>query len=571
MGIALGNSTPSTFKLGNAQVTVIYLGTQSVWTSVPPVITITTQPTTQTTQQTTGGATATFTVSASVTESATLSYQWQRNAQGSSSWVDISGATSATLSLSGLRLGSNQYDRYRCIVSATGGATSVTSSDAELLLFAAGAFFFEPNAAWIGIGFDGSGTPAYPYFYAGQYSGPSTLATIRVTSAGSVRIYSIGSSESLPGYIYLSKNGTVVNQVGSLASSASIESVEYMMSVSPGDTIGIVNTGLRVGNLKVYGGASVSSVTITSHPSPQTASGGAATFSVSATSSSGETLYYQWQRQALGAGAYLGISGATSATLSLTGLTNASNNGDNYRCVVFSATASSVTSNVAALTVGAAASAITITSQPSAQTASSGAATFAVSATNSASEALSYQWQRQALGTGSYAAISGATSATLSLTGLTIAANNGDNYRCVVSSATASSVTSNAALLTVPSAGALLAISRDNGVATSFSGSGTSASPYSRAAGFYDDEANGVSHYKWTASASATVTVSYYFSDDDGGDDAARIRKNGSIVYYTDHDTTVTRTISVVAGDEISIRGVMDGSQYFANVSVYAT
>jgi hypothetical protein len=86
-----------------------------------------------------------------------------------------------------------------------------------------------------------------------------------------------------------------------------------------------------------------------------------------------------------------------------------------------------------------------------------------------------------------------------------------------------------------------------------------------------DNDTDGVSHYSWTAGATATVTVSYYFNDDDGGDDAARIRKNGTIIYYTTSDQTITRTVSVVAGDIITIIGVMDGSQYFSNVSVYAS
>jgi hypothetical protein len=123
---------------------------------------------------------------------------------------------------------------------------------------------------------------------------------------------------------------------------------------------------------------------------------------------------------------------------------------------------------------------------------------------------------------------------------------------------------------TPTSAGSLLTITRDNGSST-FTGSGTAASPFVRATGFLDNDTDGISHYSWTVSATATVTVSYYFNDDDGGDDAARIRKNGTIVHYTTSDQTITRTVSVVSGDIITIIGVMDGSQYFANVSVYAS
>jgi len=113
-----------------------------------------------------------------------------------------------------------------------------------------------------------------------------------------------------------------------------------------------------------------------------------------------------------------------------------------------------------------------------------------------------------------------------------------------------------------------LTIARDNGVST-FTGSGTAASPFVRATGMNDNDIDGVSHYSWTAGSTGTVTVSYYFNDDDGGDDAARIRKNGSVIHYTTSGQTITRTVSVVAGDIITIIGVMDGSQYFANISVY--
>lgn len=468
MSISLGNSTPSTFKLGSAQVSAIYLGSTSVWTAVVPAITIDTQPATQITS----GTTASFTVSASVTQSATLSYQWQRNATGSGSWASITGATSATLSLAGLSSGANNHDRYRCVVSATGDASSVTSSEAELLFFSAGSFFFEPNATWSGIGFTGSGTSASPYTKSGAYTGPSSQATIRVTSSGSVRFSSSGSSES-PGFFYISNNGSEFYRIGSLTTNTGIESVDSVVFVSPGDTIAIGNSGLRVYDLSVFGGSSVSS--------------------------------------------------------------------------------------------------ITITSQPSAQTASSGAATFSVSATNSASETLTYQWQRQPLGTGSYASISGATSSTLSLAGLTNASNNGDNYRCVVSSATASSVTSNAAALTVAASGGTgLSISRDNGAST-FSGSGTSASPYSRSTPRALSESDGLSHYAWTAGGSATVYVSFLYSDDSGSGESWQIKKNGTSV-STGTGNAYAVAVSVASGNTITISATGDASQqFFTNVSVYAT
>lgn len=225
----------------------------------------------------------------------------------------------------------------------------------------------------------------------------------------------------------------------------------------------------------------------------------------------------------------------------------------------------------------AAAPTITITSQPSAQTASSGAATFSVSATNSASETLTYQWQRQALGTGSYANISGATSATLSLTGLTIASNNGDNYLCVVSSATASSVTSNSATLTVAAAAALLSIARSNGT-SNFTEGGTASNPtFTRGTGSNDPQINsnnGISRYSWTAGGTATVTLYFGFNEDEGNFVQAAIEKRSSSgtvtrVHTFDNATfNKTFTVSVVAGDVIYIVATVgEGNTYNESIS----
>jgi len=78
--------------------------------------------------------------------------------------------------------------------------------------------------------------------------------------------------------------------------------------------------------------------------------GGSTTFSVTAT---GGPLTYQWQRSIDGGLTYTNISGATSSTLSVTGIT-LSMTGYLYRCVVSAAPcAGSVTSAAASLTVNA--------------------------------------------------------------------------------------------------------------------------------------------------------------------------------------------------------------------------
>ena len=64
------------------------------------------------------------------------------------------------------------------------------------------------------------------------------------------------------------------------------------------------------------------------------------------------SVTYQWQKKEAGATRWTNVSGATSASLALTGLTNAADNGDEYRVVLGSSSgAKKVNSNAVALTV----------------------------------------------------------------------------------------------------------------------------------------------------------------------------------------------------------------------------
>ncbi len=72
-------------------------------------------------------------------------------------------------------------------------------------------------------------------------------------------------------------------------------------------------------------------ITISSQPTDQDTSSGAATFAVVASSTgSGATLTYQWQKLDAAADAWVNASGATSASLALTGQ-QAADDGDKYR------------------------------------------------------------------------------------------------------------------------------------------------------------------------------------------------------------------------------------------------
>ena len=94
--------------------------------------------------------------------------------------------------------------------------------------------------------------------------------------------------------------------------------------------------------------------------------------------------------------------------------------------------ADSVTITIADASLGGGGGAAVVVTVSAAATA---AATFTLSGASStgAGASLTYQWQKQEAATGNWVNLSGKTSAnTGSLTGLTVAADNGDKYRCRV-------------------------------------------------------------------------------------------------------------------------------------------
>jgi len=98
--------------------------------------------------------------------------------------------------------------------------------------------------------------------------------------------------------------------------------------------------------------------------------------------------------------------------------------------------------------------AITIATQPADTTvdlsdSTTDTATFTVEASVNSALPLRYQWQKQEGGTGAWAAITGASAAEYTTGVLTVLADNGDKYRVVVTADDATSVTSDAATLTV--------------------------------------------------------------------------------------------------------------------------
>jgi hypothetical protein len=197
---------------------------------------------------------------------------------------------------------------------------------------------------------------------------------------------------------------------------------------------------------------------ITSSPANATICAGSSTsFSVSAT---GTGLTYQWQVAVAGCGGTwtnlsnaAPYSGVTTATLTINP-TTAAMTGYGYRCVVSGTCTPAANSGCAVLTVN---TPIAISSQPAASTICAGAQTsFTVGASGTTP---TYQWQESTTGAGgpwtnitNTGVYSGATTATLTLTGVT-AGMTGYQYRVVVTGAAPCvSATSNPGILTVNTA-----------------------------------------------------------------------------------------------------------------------
>ena len=199
-----------------------------------------------------------------------------------------------------------------------------------------------------------------------------------------------------------------------------------------------VITKTRVIRFTVQAGTGPS---ITENPASQTiCAGGSVTFNSAATGA----VSQQWQVSTDGGTTWNNVSGATAVSLTLNSITALQNN-YRYRCIYTGQCNSSNTTG-AVLTVQTAPA---VTGQPANANICVGSnATFTVTATGSN---LTYQWQLSTDGGANYNDIASATNASYTVTGATIGQNN-SRYRCFVSGACPSPVTSNGAILSVSNA-----------------------------------------------------------------------------------------------------------------------
>ncbi|MBN8674001.1 MAG: T9SS type A sorting domain-containing protein [Chitinophagales bacterium] len=260
------------------------------------------------------------------------------------------------------------------------------------------------------------------------------------------------------------------------------------------------------------------------------------TFSVTAT---GAGLGYQWQLSTDGGGTYNNItnggiySGATTSSLTLTGLT-AGLSGNRYRCVVTGSCPPAANSNGAILTV---ITSVAVTTQPTDATVCEGSnSSFTVAGSGAG---IIYQWQVSTDGGTTYTNVanggvySGATAATLNITGATFAMNT-YRYRCQLSNATCTTPgVSNAGILTVNT---LPAVTGNPANSTICLGGGTAFSAAATGTGI---------GYQWQVST-------------DGGTTYTNITNGG--VYAGATTTTLTITGATAAMNNYRYRAVVSGT-----------
>ncbi|MCE9658547.1 MAG: immunoglobulin domain-containing protein [Burkholderiales bacterium] len=378
----------------------------------PPTGPSLTHPTDQSTPI---GGDATFAVD--VAGGTATAFQWQRSA-GGGAWNEIAGATGATLVVAGATL-AESGTQYRAVVTVA-GATLISNPAVltvtplavapAIVAQPADQSVIEPATATFNVTASGTGPLAYQW----QRLGGGTWTNVAGATAA---------SHVTPATARVADDGAqfrvvISNAVGSVTSNAA--------------TLGV-------------GAASLAPVFVTSPANATVVAPATASFTVVVSGTPAPTL--QWQLSTDAGTTWSDVAGATATTYTTPATTTAMS-GHRYRALASNGVGPVVASGSALLTVNAAATAPGIATQPANQTVTEpAAATFSASA--SGSGPLAYQWQRLVGGT--WNNITGATAAAYTTPATVRAADNGAQFRVVVTNAVASA-TSNAATLTVLSA-----------------------------------------------------------------------------------------------------------------------
>jgi hypothetical protein len=368
---------------------------------------ITTQPVA--TQTLCTGQNATFSVVASGTG---LTYQWKKGGTALTNGGTISGATSATLTITGLVAG----DAATYTVDVIGCTGTVTSSNSVLTVPAGAAITTQPVTT--------------------QSLCTGVAASMSVTATGSGLTY-----QWKKGGVALVNGGTLSGVTTAALNISSLvvgDAGNYTVDVTAAGC-GTITSSTSV--LNVNTGAAITSQPVATQT---LCAGSAASMSVTAT---GTSLTYQWKKGASNLTDGGTITGSLTSSLNISSVV--AGDAANYTVVVSSTCGTPVTSAVSALTVN---TPVSITSQPAAtQTLCTGnAAAFSLTATGSG---LTYQWQKGGSNVSNGGTISGATTSSLAISSLV--SGDAGNYTVIVSGVCGAPVTSLTSVLNVNSAAAI--------------------------------------------------------------------------------------------------------------------
>jgi gliding motility-associated-like protein len=336
--------------------------------TVNDLTSITIQPTDQ---QVCEGNAVSFTVTAVGNG---LSYQWTRGGVNLVDGGNISGATSATLTIDPA-MSADAFPDYNVIVSGVCPAT--TSADVELTINTAPVITVQPTDETFCEG---------------------SSAVLSVTATGTGLTY-----QWMRGGVALVDGGAI-----SGATSASLN-INPVTTADAGTDYSVMITGTCPSAVTSVDAELIinTAPVITVQPVDVTVcEGSSATLSVTAT---GSGLTYQWMKGGVGLTDNGTISGSTTSSLTIDPTTTADGAPD-YTVVVTGACPFPVTSLDAMLVIN---TAPTITVQPTDRTVCEGSpATFTVTATGGN---LNYQWRRGAINLVDGVNISGATTSTLTI------------------------------------------------------------------------------------------------------------------------------------------------------------
>jgi hypothetical protein len=402
------------FTVNNAR----YLKCESM--EQAPTITFTSQPSDQTADD---GA-ATFTSAAKVNDYTDLLYQWQEAAASTTDFTDMSGKNSTTLSLTSMQYPADNGKRYRLKAIAYDGITTSTSNYATLTTEPATLTVTgHPSDAPI----PDDGSTSFSASASSNVSGTTIDKQWEVSTNG-------GSS-------YSEIAGQTSNTLNLTELTSSDDGNLYRCKFSSSGFSTVYSNAAKLWYIQI---------SISSHPANLTIARGTGSFSVTASQTAGSpfTLYYRWERSSNGGSSFSYYSQGTSNTLDLTNMTYSSHDQNQWRVKVrlqgFSDDVETV-SNAATLTVQE----IDITSQPTANQingkdmiittyaqnyvpTTNGSVTLSVTAVaRNSSATLNYQWQEASSFGGTYSDLTGKTSASLTITGLTQNSSH-KFYKCLI-------------------------------------------------------------------------------------------------------------------------------------------